>query len=127
LKRLLLTTSKRWRADPDYAEAHYNLGTALVRLDRVPEAIEQWKEALRIDPDYAEAHANLGVALEQAGKLEDAVAHYEQGAANSARPRRGALRSRKRPGRGWAACRKQSSNTAKRYGSNPIIPRHGMR
>jgi tetratricopeptide (TPR) repeat protein len=51
---------------------------ALAQLGRMPEAMAQWKHALRINPDYAEAHFGLGIALEQTGKREEAIAHYEQ-------------------------------------------------
>ena len=62
----------------EITEAHNNLGSALARLGRLPEAIEHWEQAVRIDPDYAEAHYNLGIAFEQTGKRGDAIKHYEQ-------------------------------------------------
>jgi spermidine synthase len=51
------------RSKPDYAEAHYNLGVALVRLGRLPEAMGHWEQALRSKPDYAEAENNLAWLL----------------------------------------------------------------
>jgi tetratricopeptide (TPR) repeat protein len=60
------------------AEAHYNLGVALLRLGKVQEAIGQYEQALRIQPDFAGAHNNLGNALLQAGRVEEAIGHYEQ-------------------------------------------------
>ena len=51
------------RIKPDYAEAHYNLGLALVRLGRLPEAMGHWEQALRSKPDYAEAETNLAWLL----------------------------------------------------------------
>ena len=66
------------RIRPDFAEAHYDLGVALMHLGRAQEAMAQWEQALRIKPDFAEAHCNLGNALERTGKIEGAVAHYEQ-------------------------------------------------
>jgi tetratricopeptide (TPR) repeat protein len=47
------------RLKPDYAEAHYNLGVALLRLGRVPEAIGHWEQALRIKPDLVQAQNAL--------------------------------------------------------------------
>ncbi|HUI08145.1 MAG TPA: tetratricopeptide repeat protein [Verrucomicrobiae bacterium] len=58
--------------------AHNDLGTALLALGRVPEAMEHWQEALRIKPGSPETHYNLGNALLKAGKLEEAIGHYEQ-------------------------------------------------
>lgn len=53
------------KVDPNYEEAHYNIGCAL-RLDgEYAGAIEHFERAVEIDPDYAEAHAELGYALFQ--------------------------------------------------------------
>jgi protein O-mannosyl-transferase len=69
------------RIEPNYPEAHFNLGAALVRTqipERAPEAIAEYEAALRIKPDYAEAHNNLGNALSHLpGRLPDAIMHYE--------------------------------------------------
>lgn len=40
------------RTNPDYADAHYNLGVALSQMPgRLPEAITQIEAALRLKPD----------------------------------------------------------------------------
>jgi Flp pilus assembly protein TadD len=48
---------------PDYAEAHNNLGNALLQKGRVDEAITHYQAALQIKPDYAEAQNNLAWVL----------------------------------------------------------------
>lgn len=48
--------------DPNYAEAHYNLGVNYSRADRYGEAIESFKRALAARADYPEALYNLGLA-----------------------------------------------------------------
>ena len=40
---------------PDYAEAHYNLGFALVHCGRTGEAIAHYQDALQSKPDYPKA------------------------------------------------------------------------
>jgi tetratricopeptide (TPR) repeat protein len=45
--------------NPDLVEALDNLGAALLRLGRVPEAIARYEQALRINPDDAEARNSL--------------------------------------------------------------------
>ena len=66
---------------PGSVKAHYNLGNALAQLPgRLPDAIAEYRAALRINPDSGEAHANLGLALvNSGGPLQDAVAEYEAG------------------------------------------------
>ena len=41
------------RINPDYAEAHYNLGEAYGQQGRLDEAIREYQAALRISPDHA--------------------------------------------------------------------------
>jgi len=47
------------RINPEYAEAHNNLGAALGQMGRISEAIEQLKAALRISPNDVVAKNNL--------------------------------------------------------------------
>ena len=58
--------------------AHTNLGSLLMRQDRLDEAIAWYQKALDICPDFAEAHNDLGVALFEKGQVVEAIAHYEQ-------------------------------------------------
>jgi tetratricopeptide (TPR) repeat protein len=48
---------------PDYAEAHYNLGNALLQQGHVEEAIAHYQKALEIKSDYIEAQNNLAWVL----------------------------------------------------------------
>jgi tetratricopeptide (TPR) repeat protein len=50
------------RIQPDYAEAHYNLGIALEKLGRTAEAIAHYEQALRIKPDFVQAQTSLARA-----------------------------------------------------------------
>jgi tetratricopeptide (TPR) repeat protein len=64
---------------PGSAKAHINLGSALSQQPfLLPDAIAEYRVALRIEPDYAEAHHNLAKALLQLpGRLPDAIAEYK--------------------------------------------------
>ncbi len=60
------------------ARPQNNLGAALSRRGRLPEAIERYRAALKIQPDYADAHYNLGYALAKSGRLDEGLAHFRQ-------------------------------------------------
>jgi Flp pilus assembly protein TadD len=60
------------------AKIHYNLGNALDRQGRLPEAIGHLERAVQFQPDYAKARDNLAVALWQTGRSEDAVGQWEE-------------------------------------------------
>ncbi len=66
------------RLSPEFADAHYNLGTALQAQGAVRDAIAAYRRAIELEPDYAEAHNNLGVLLEIAGDRAAGVAHYRR-------------------------------------------------
>jgi tetratricopeptide (TPR) repeat protein len=61
---------------PDYADAYYNLGIALLRQGKLDEATRSWLQTLRIKPDYADAHFNLGVVLARQQKHDQAISHW---------------------------------------------------
>ena len=63
--------------NPDYAEAHNNLGVLLKDQERYDEAEEEYREAIRADPDLAEAHGNLGSLCLITERPEDAKKEFE--------------------------------------------------
>jgi tetratricopeptide (TPR) repeat protein len=63
---------------PGYAEAHNNLGNALVQKGQTDEAILHYQQALALRPDYADAHFNLGNALLQTGRVDEVILHYQK-------------------------------------------------
>jgi hypothetical protein len=59
-------------ADPEFSEAHGNLGAQYVRLNRAGEAAEEFQKAIALDPDTARHQSNLAVALAQLGRFDEA-------------------------------------------------------
>jgi tetratricopeptide (TPR) repeat protein len=62
---------------PTNARAHNNLGQALYRRGKIPEAMAAYERALQLQPKYPETHYNLGVALAAQGRTAEAIRHYE--------------------------------------------------
>jgi len=65
---------------PDYAEAHSNLGHALIKAGQLDEAARQVAEALRLQPNMALAHGDMGVLLAARGDYPAARAQLEESA-----------------------------------------------
>jgi tetratricopeptide (TPR) repeat protein len=64
---------------PDGARPHMNLGNALANIPgRLPDAVAEFRTALRIMPDNEQEHYNLGRALAlMPGRAPDAVAEFQ--------------------------------------------------
>lgn len=72
-------TSSRGPASPGIkvpANLLVNLGLALKRSGKLPEAIIIYRKALEKDPTSAMAHNNLGLALQESGNTMLALEHY---------------------------------------------------
>jgi tetratricopeptide (TPR) repeat protein len=64
--------------DPRYPDARYNLGNALLRLERQGEALREFQEVLSLQPGRRDATLNLGRALSRAGRAGEAEALYRE-------------------------------------------------
>jgi tetratricopeptide (TPR) repeat protein len=64
-------------ADPDFADAHCNLGAIHHQRGASEAARGHYERALRCDPAHVEANLNLAALLEEAERLEAALAHYK--------------------------------------------------
>jgi protein O-GlcNAc transferase len=62
------------RLNPKVAEAHNNLGNALMDLKRPAEALASYDRAVALKPDFAAAHNNRGNALMDLQRHEEAIA-----------------------------------------------------
>ena len=64
--------------NPDFAEAHYNLGWIYVEKGMLDEAISEYKKTITINPDLANAHFNLGRIYEKKERLDEAISEYKK-------------------------------------------------
>ncbi|HTT19317.1 MAG TPA: FG-GAP-like repeat-containing protein [Candidatus Sulfotelmatobacter sp.] len=65
-------------ANPDDADAFYNLGTLYLRRDSPQEAKRNLERAVKLRPTYAEAWNNLGMLAAQQGNNEEAIANFRR-------------------------------------------------
>jgi len=73
----LLGAADGW-ARSEEATRRNNLGTELLRQERMEEAIAAFRMALELDPDYATARLNLGYTYDRQGQIEEAMAEYRK-------------------------------------------------
>jgi protein O-mannosyl-transferase len=64
--------------NPECWMAHNNLGVNMARAGYLPEALEQYNQALQLKDNYPEAENNLGNALVKIGRPDEAVEHYRR-------------------------------------------------
>jgi tetratricopeptide (TPR) repeat protein len=64
--------------DPDFADAHCNLGTVHYNVGRRALARAAWQRALAIVPGHVEAHFNLASLLEDEDQNEAALHHLRE-------------------------------------------------
>jgi Flp pilus assembly protein TadD len=65
--------------DPDDYFSHFGYASALFDVGRYPEAVLEFREAIRLKPDYSAAFRDLGKALERSGAHAEAMQAYCQG------------------------------------------------
>ncbi len=63
---------------PDFADAHNQMGATLHALGRFDEAIGHYHQVLALRPDYVEVYNNLGLALQAQGKLPEATEQFQR-------------------------------------------------
>jgi len=67
------------RIEPDSAETHNSMGTALKDLGQLQEAVATYRRAVALKPNCADAHFSLGFALMGPRQFYDAVITYQFG------------------------------------------------
>lgn len=63
-------------ANPDYAEAHFNLAAMLAAAGQPAEAAKHYAEVMRLKPDDLVAHIRRGALLTAAGETDEAIDQY---------------------------------------------------
>jgi tetratricopeptide (TPR) repeat protein len=66
------------QAEPDNADAHYNLALCLQRSDRWDASCQAFERALSLDPASYRARLGLGASLLYLNRLDDALATFYQ-------------------------------------------------
>jgi predicted O-linked N-acetylglucosamine transferase (SPINDLY family) len=64
--------------DPQYAEAHFNLGSALRRTGESEAAIASYRKALDLRPNLMAAHLGIGEVLSDLGRFAEAIAAFDR-------------------------------------------------
>ena len=62
------------RLDPDFAKAHFQLGTVLEDEGKLEPALAELKEAARLDPSYAEPHMAIARIDHRLGRKDESQA-----------------------------------------------------
>lgn len=63
--------------DPEFADAHCNLGSLHFNRDRRVSARLCFERALEIQPHHVEANVNIAMVHEDEGRYESALSHYK--------------------------------------------------
>jgi tetratricopeptide (TPR) repeat protein len=63
--------------DPDFADAHCNIGSVYFNQDRLESARTCFERALQCDSRHVEANLNLATLLEEEGRNQAALRHYK--------------------------------------------------
>ena len=71
------TFQRALAAEPNFAEAHYNLGSLETKRGNLESAAEMYERAVEADPNMREAHFQLGETYAQLKRYERAIAAYK--------------------------------------------------
>ncbi|MCP4535583.1 MAG: tetratricopeptide repeat protein [Chloroflexi bacterium] len=78
LEQAVVEFEEAIRLDPDYVEAHYNLGLVYADRGEFGAAIAEHEQAIELAPDLAEAHNGLGNAHYNLDRIDEALAAYHE-------------------------------------------------
>ena len=69
---------KAIQINPNYVEAHNNLGTVFTQLGEHQKAISCYEKAIQIQPNHVNAHNNLGAVFKQLGEHKKAISYFQK-------------------------------------------------
>ena len=64
--------------NPDYVDAHLDLGIVYGQEERGEEAILEFKKAIEINPYYEKCYNNLGIIYQKQGRTEEAISEFKK-------------------------------------------------
>lgn len=62
--------------NPDYVDAHYNMGIVLNQRGDLETAIDSLQTAISLNPEHSNALYNLGIVLMRCGRTDEAIANF---------------------------------------------------
>ena len=78
LEKAIDSYKKAISLNPNYAQAHFNLGNTYQDLCQFNDSISSYQHAISLNPDYHEAHNNLGGSLLDVSRVDDAIKSYKK-------------------------------------------------
>jgi tetratricopeptide (TPR) repeat protein len=72
------TPAAKIQADPNSAQAQFELGNSYAAAEQWDEAQAAYQKAIELDPNFQSAYANLGVVYYQLENLELAASQYQK-------------------------------------------------
>ncbi|CAB3792254.1 hypothetical protein LMG28614_03484 [Paraburkholderia ultramafica] len=66
------------KIQPQSAEAHYNRGSLLGKLERYEDELDAYRRAIALKPRFVRAYVNLGVALRDLRRFDEALLQFKK-------------------------------------------------
>ncbi len=78
LQRALEILVHLCKIQPQSAEAHYNRGSLLGKLERYEDELDAYRQAIALKPRFVRAYVNLGVALRDLRRFDEALLQFKK-------------------------------------------------